>query len=42
MLQGSGADLEELGGEWDWGACCRISKESIKDYVKNELLVHFD
>lgn len=26
-------DINGQGGEWDWGACCEIPKESIKNYV---------
>lgn len=25
--------MEELGGEWNRGACCDIPKESVKHYV---------
>lgn len=29
--------MEGLGGEQDWGTCCEISKESIKnDVTKNQ------
>ena len=27
--------MEELGSEQDWSACCKVSKESIKNYAYN-------
>lgn len=33
ILQGCVAYMEELGGEWEWGAWCDISEESIKNYI---------